>query len=89
MASHPLRLNFSVVNYFSFIYHKELIHIGMSYISEAVYESNKFHHSKRNHFKIAIKQSDNYVIVKDLKDRTVVGLPAFQNMFHTAHFQYF
>ena len=31
-ASHPLRLNFSVVNYFRFIYHKELIHV-----SEAVY----------------------------------------------------
>ena len=47
MASRPLRLNFSVVNYFRFVYHEEVIHI-----SEAVYKNNIFCHSRRNHFKI-------------------------------------
>ena len=37
MASHQLRLNFSVVNYFCFIYHEELIHI-----SEAIYKNNTY-----------------------------------------------
>ena len=50
MASHLLQLNFSVVNYFRFIYHEELIHI-----SKAIYLNNILHYSKRNHFKIQNK----------------------------------
>ena len=59
MASHPLRLNFSVINYFRFIYHEELIHI-----SEAVYKSNIPNFSRSNSMAFVTSQLETLGMIE-------------------------